>query len=304
MSRSRPSARLLTALFVALCPFRVAAERLNIGSIGADLKGEAHQLEPLAGYLTSRLKAVGVESVGVEVRSKPDDMRDAIAKGDVQIVVESPYEAAIMAQETGAVPILRRWKKGLAEYWSEILVRTDGQLADLQALRGRVIALEDPGSTSGDYLPRVMLATAGLGVQVLPGLDARPEPDRVGVVFSNDHRTSVLWLLASRVDGVALDTTFAEKLRKEEPDRTRSLARSITVPRHVVLVAPSVSSRVKNEVESLLLAMSDSEEGRDILRQSSTDRFDHFPLGVDETFKPIYESLKVLALPSAQSGRK
>jgi len=81
MSRSRPSTRLLTALFVALCPFRVAAERLNIGSIGADLKGEAHQLEPLAGYLTSRLKAVGVESVGVEVRSKPDDMRDAIAKG-------------------------------------------------------------------------------------------------------------------------------------------------------------------------------------------------------------------------------
>ena len=113
MSRSRPLTRLLTALFVALCPFRVAAERLNIGSIGADLKGEAHQLEPLAGYLTSRLKAVGVESVGVEVRSKPDDMRDAIAKGDVQIVVESPYEAAIMAQETGAVPSCGAGKRAL-----------------------------------------------------------------------------------------------------------------------------------------------------------------------------------------------
>lgn len=149
-----------------------------------------------------------------------------------------------------------------------------------------------------------MLAAAGLGVQVLPGLDARPEPDRVGVVFSGDHRTSVLWLLASRVDGAALDTTFAEKLRKEEPDRFRSLARSITVPRHVVSVAPSVSSRLKNEVESLLLAMSDSEEGRDILRKSRTDRFDHFPLSVDETFKPIYESLKVLNLLSAQSDRK
>lgn len=112
MSRSRPSTRLLTALFVALYPFSVNAESLNIGSIGADLKDEARQLEPLAGYLTSRLKAVGVESVGVEVRSNTDDMRDAIAKGDVQIVFESPYVTAILAQETGAVPILRRCKKG------------------------------------------------------------------------------------------------------------------------------------------------------------------------------------------------
>jgi phosphonate transport system substrate-binding protein len=57
--------------------------------------------------------------------------------------------------------VLRRWQRGKAEYQSLIFAKKDSGINSLQDLRGKVIAFEDPESTSGHFLPRFFLVKRG-----------------------------------------------------------------------------------------------------------------------------------------------
>src|SRR5882724_8873373 len=76
----------------------------------------------------------------------------------VDFYMESPYPTYRINYVHGAgKTLLRRWKGGQAEYQSLIITKRDGGIKQLSDLRGKTIVFEDPGSTSGYFLPKLFL---------------------------------------------------------------------------------------------------------------------------------------------------
>ena len=284
-------------MLLGLLAWTAAAEArtLVIGTVAKDVKEELKEFEPLAIYLEHKLAASGNDKVEIAVMQTAARVTEAFRNGKVDLYVESPLVAVQAGDSGGAVPMLRRWKKGVAEYWSEIIVLAGSAVLTPADLRGRVIAFEDPDSTSGHLLPRALLLQQGLNVEVLQHPMQVPAPSNVGAVFTLDDKTSILWLLSGRVDAVATDPSFVARIEAERPGAVRSIVRSISVPRHVVMRAASMPAAEARRIADILIAMADDEEGRRVLAEfGKTDRFEEFPGGVDATFEPIRAQLRLL----------
>jgi phosphonate transport system substrate-binding protein len=282
-------------LALAVGSANVRAETLVIGSVGKDVKTEFKHFTPLAKYLEKELSSAGIDKVEVLVVPTAARMVEAFRAGQVHLYPESPLVAAKVARDTGAVPLVRRWRKGLGEYWSEIIVNSEAPIHTLEDLRGKVIAFEDPDSTSGHLLPRAMLLERGLKIQTLKKHDDPVAPDSIGAIFTLGDRSSILSLLDGRVAAIATDPHYVTMVEKERPGAVRSIARSITVPRQVVMRAGTMPEALAQKITDVLLAMEQGEEGREVLKAfGKTDRFEAFPDRPEATFEALQGKLRLL----------
>ena len=283
------------ALALASGSAGLRAETLVIGSVGKDVRTETKDLAPLAKYLEKELASVGIDKVEVLIVPTAARIVDAFRAGQVHLYPESPLVAAKVARQTGAVPLVRRWRKGLGEYWSEIVVNSDAPITSLEDLRGRVIAFEDPDSTSGHLLPRAMLLERGLKIQQVKKPDEPVAPDSIGAIFTQGDRSSILALLDGRVAAIATDPHYVKMVEKERPGALRSIARSISVPRQVMMRTGTMPAAMAQKIADVLLAMEHSEDGRAVLKEfGKTDRFDVFPQDPQATFAALYAQLRLL----------
>jgi phosphonate transport system substrate-binding protein len=133
-----------------------------LGDIGDNPAEKIERFQPLADYLAAHLADYGI-SVG-EVRIAPDfdTMISWIEAGEVDLYFDSLFPIMMISNETGAQPILRRWKGGDAAYHSVIFTRADGELASIEDLTGQIIGFEEAFSTSGYMLPTAHLLEAGI----------------------------------------------------------------------------------------------------------------------------------------------
>lgn len=292
----RPVALAIAAAMLVLAPAtQTSADTLVLGTVGKDVKAEMKEHEGIAAYLQGRLASSGVAKVEVAILQTAAKMSDALKQGTVHLYFESPLVAAKVGLEGGAIPMLRRWRRGVAEYWSEIVVPTESPIRSLEDLRGRVIAFEDPDSTSGHLLPRAMLLENGLKIETLKRPQDPADPAKVGAVFTLSDKASILMLFDGRVAAIATDPSYMQKIENERPGSIRSIGRSITVPRHVVMRSAAMSSERAQRIADVLTGMSQSEEGAAVLKQfGKTDRFDAFPEGLEATFAPLHGQLQLL----------
>jgi phosphonate transport system substrate-binding protein len=88
--------------------------------------------------------------------------------------MESPYPTYLINDVYGAGKLLlRRWKGGMADYHAFIFTRTDGDTKRLEDLNGKIIAFEDPQSTSGYFLPKLFLERKGFTLSRISQIDAK-----------------------------------------------------------------------------------------------------------------------------------
>lgn len=265
---------------------------LTIGSVSRSLKEEIETFRPLADYLASRLGAVGIDRVEIAVTTTSGEMTSRIAAGDVDLYIDSPFVIAKMHQQVGLQPLLRRWKKGVAEYHTVFVSRTDSGIDSFEDLLGRVIAFDDPQSSSGHLLPKAMLLERGFRLIELESPRDFVPPDAIGYVFSMDDVNTMFWVDRGRVAAGVTSPDFVQLYQKKGNDDVVAFARSIDIPRHVLAHRPDLDAATVREVERVLLAMEHDPAGREALQAfQKTARFDRFPDGVEATFAPILAML-------------
>jgi phosphonate transport system substrate-binding protein len=269
-------------------PESTSGDTLVIGSIARNIKKELRNFGPLADYLSTRLGAVGYSDAKLAVVTSAGEMARRLRSGEIDIYIDSPFVVADIGRKTGAKPFLRRWKKGQAEYYTLFVVREDSAIYSLDDLRGKIIAFDEPFSSSGYFLPKGMLVERGQPMVEVRDTDALIPDDVIGYVFSMDDINSMFWVLQRKVDATAVSPEHFQRFDQKNVGQFRVLARSRSIPRHVVAHRLDLDPAVVDELERVLTTMEETEAGRAALEGfQNTTRFDRFPGGVEATFAPI-----------------
>jgi phosphonate transport system substrate-binding protein len=245
---------------------------------------ETHQ--PIADYIGSRLNMAGEVKVAPDI----DTMVEWVKTGEVDLYFDSPYPALIVSNGSGAQPLLRRWKEGIGEYTSIIFTVSENNLESLDDLKGKMIAFDEPYSTSGYMLPLAYLLEAGYQTAEKTSTDAPVANDEVGYLFSGDDENSVQWVISGRVDAAVVDSGAFASIPEESRSQLRVLAETEALPRHVLVISPTVNAETREAVRTVLLEMDESEEGKAVLAQfEETAQFDEFPGGAETALSRMQE---------------
>lgn len=259
-----------------------AGRVLVLGDISDEAAETIQGTQPIADYLVARLAEFGYGKAEVRIAPDIETMIRWIANGEVDIYFDSPYPALVISQETGAVPILRRWKYGVSAYHALFFTRADSGVTSLADFPGKLVAFEEPFSTSGYMLPLAHLIGEGLNPVPKVSLESIVLPQEVGYVFSTADNTTTQWVLSGRVPVGVVDNVFYELFIPEE---TRAglvvLAETEEVPRQLVLLRPGMDETMQQAIKAILLQMDETEEGTAVLETFLTSQFDEFPQGVE-----------------------
>lgn len=174
---------------------------------------------------------------------------------------------------------------GRPYYRSYLIVGSDRVVESVEGLRGDIHAYSDPDSNSGYLVTQALLHA----------LDLSPNRFFRDAMFTYGHR-NVIRAVASRLaQSGSVDGYVWEVMREIEPElvnRTRILRRSEWLGFPPVAANRRVAQTEKMQsLSQAFLAMSESEEGRDVLRML---RLTGFSLPEDEIYQSIAEKVEAL----------
>jgi phosphonate transport system substrate-binding protein len=151
------------------------------------------------------------------------------------VVFAPPGLAAIAIDKNQYTPIFPL--QGFSNLRSVLIVRDDSPTQKIADLANKVVALGQPGSAAGYYLP----------LYDLYGLTLKE------IRFSVTPATILEWLSQSTVDAGALSEEEFQKYRKQfSTTKFRVLHTSRPVPAGVVLVSPTVTVNNQEQIKKVM----------------------------------------------------
>jgi phosphonate transport system substrate-binding protein len=298
----KPSLLVSTALFVAtllLAIVRAEAQTKQTLTtkpltLGVVFQGPRQPLEehfrPLVDYVAGKLSSTGETKGMVIVAPTPGQMMKLLDEKRVDFYMESPYSTYLINRLGAARLLLRRWKGGLGEYRSLIFTSKESKVKRLDDLRGKIIAFEDPGSTSGYLLPKLFLLKKGFSVTEKPDLGSKVSSREIGYIFGNTSKDMVNLVLQEKVAAGAFSTDDHAGLEHKSKTLISILSETESVPRHLVSVRKDLPEPVVKHLKEILLSMDQNEEGQKILRQTDgTTKFDLLPGGEEMVRRKLVE---------------
>ncbi len=130
-------------------------------------------------------------------------------------------------------------------YTAAIWVPKDSTITKVADLKGHTIAFSDPGSTSGNLMPRYALIQAGLN----------PDKD-VTIKFAGSHPASMLALVNGKVDAGEVNSqqqATAVAAHQFDPSKFRVVWRSKPIQNDPITVRSSLGSSFVSAVKTALL---------------------------------------------------
>src|SRR5688572_22788173 len=199
-------------------PFAAEGKTLVFGRVHDDPVRSIRDRQEFVDYIAKKLAPFGISSGKILVVDKMHLLGQALKEGKVDLFHDSVVPTMVLSKLAGYVPILRQWKYGEANYEGVIVVKKDSGINTLADLKGKVIAFEEPHSTSASILPRMLLEEKKLKlVQITsPGM---VQPNSVGYVYGTDG-SSVNVLITGRVDAA---TTISREIDRLKPEIRDSL---------------------------------------------------------------------------------
>ena len=237
-------------------------------------------------YFAKKLAPVGIAGGKILVVDNLHLLAQAIKENKVDLFHDTPVPTMVLARQTGTVPILRQWKYGEAEYESVILARKSSGIVALSDLEGKVLAFDEPHSTSAHVIPRMLLAEKKMKLVHMTSTGGA-KPKAVGYVFGSDGSATNL-LITGRVDAAATSLREFNELRPEIRDLLNVVGKTMSVPRLLISVRKDLEPRLSKALREVLLNMDRDPEGQQVLRrQQKTTKIDEIPVASLQQLKTI-----------------
>ncbi len=237
-------------------------------------------------YLAKKLAPVGIAGGKIMVVEKIHLLAQALREGKVDLFHDSVVPTLVLSKRAGSVPILRQWKYGEPDYEGLIVVNKNNGINSLADLKGKVIAFEEPHSTSATVLPRMLLEEKKLKLMQIrtPGT---VKPDMVGYTYGSDGNALNV-LITGRADAATTIHRELDRLKPEIRDSLKVLGSTMKAPRTLVAVRKDIDPRLLKELKEVLLNMDKDSEGQGVLKRSqNTTKFDEIPAGYLDQLKQI-----------------
>ena len=263
-----------------------AQERLRIKTISIGIVTQrAHaEMEPLLrdfiGYVARKLSPGEGVKGRVVVAPSVWALVKQLEQKQVDFYMDSPHPTYLINHQNASVLLLRRWKGGSGDYRSVLFGKKGDGVSRLEDLPGKMIAFEDPGSTSGYFLPKLFLLRNGLRLIEKTSPEAAVPAGQVGFFFTRSSAKIVDLVLAKTVAAGAFSNDDYDKLAEKRRAGIAVLGETDYFPRNFLSVRKDLDPAVIGRLEDVLLAMHQDEEGRKVLQKTEgTTKFDVLPGG-------------------------
>lgn len=274
----------LTAVSNASAQTRESVElkTLSLGLVSeTDRKEIEEHFRDFVRYVARKLSA-GSEIEGkVVVAATSFDLAKLLEQRKVDFYMESAYPTYVINSVHGAGRLLlRRWKSGLAEYYSVIFTKRGSEVKRLEDLMGKTFVFEDASSTSGYLLPKLFMQRQGLKLTEKSRLSPDSARQEVGYFFARSQEKLVDAVLTKQAAAGAFSNDDLDALEEKKKAEIVALAQTDRLPRHLLSVRSDLAPGLVSRLEKILLAADDDAEGRKILQKTDgTTKFDILPGG-------------------------
>lgn len=206
--------------------------RLSVGVVSYDQGARSlQQYEKFKDYLAERTEAV----VDLEPTYNELNALDQIKRRAWTLVFAPPGLAALAIDRYQYIPLFPT--QGVNDVRSVIVVAANSPIASLSDLNSTVIALGQPGSAAGYYLP----------LYDLYGLTLAE------IRFAPTPKTVLEWIHSGQVAAGALSKDQYQRYRSQfPPDALRILHTSRSSPAGVVLLGPTIAQNQQEAVTTAL----------------------------------------------------
>jgi phosphonate transport system substrate-binding protein len=259
---------------------------LVFGRVHDDPVRSIRDRQEFVDYIAKKLAPLGISGGKILVVEKMQMLAQALREGKVDLFHDSVVPVLVLQKWSGSMPILRQWKYGEADYEGVIVVQKSSGINTLADLKGKVIAFEEPHSTSASILPRMLLEEKKIKTFHMksPGT---AKPDAVNFIYGIDGN-SVNVLMTGRVDAATTVTREIERLKPEVRDALKVIGKTISVPRQLISVRKDLDPKLTKGIKDVLISMDSDPEGQGVLkRQQNTTKVDEIPAGSLEQLKHI-----------------
>ncbi len=252
---------------------------------------EAH-FRDFVRYVGRKMSASSKIDSNVMIASTHSRLASMLTERRADFYMESPYPTYSINHVYGAGKLLlRRWKGGMADYHALIFTRADGDTKRLEDLKGKIIAFEDPESTSGHFLPKLLLTRKGFTVSRIARTDANVAAGEIGYVFAASQDKLMDLVLTKKVAAGAFSNDDYAALDQSKKSMITILGETASLPRHLVSVRKNLASSVVKGLEKVLLSMHQDPEGKSILQKADgTTKFDALPGGESAISRRLLET--------------
>jgi phosphonate transport system substrate-binding protein len=231
-------------------------QTLVIGKVSEDPEKHYKTLKPIADYAVERMDDLGIRQAKVLFAKDNAMMISYLRQGKVDWITETPFSAITFMKKGKVEILLRRWKKGVFEYHTVFFTRKDSKITNLEDLKGKTIAFEDPGSTSAFLIPAATLIQKGLNLVQLATPREKPPADMVGYVFAINEVNAPTWVFRNLVDAGAfsnLDWDDDDRMIESQKAEIRIFHRTNSIPRGFELVRQDLDPEIKKRLKQILL---------------------------------------------------
>jgi len=274
--------RFSLAAVILLLPRLAWAGPLTLGFISSSPMEESRRFSPLASYLARQLQSEGIGEGNVVAANSIEAMASLLRMSQADIYIDGFFPTKAVSRLSGSKLLLRRWKDGGSDYKSVIFTRKDSRIAILEHVGGKVIAFDEPFSSSGYFVPKVeLLKIAFLVLPDQPGA-APVKGDEVRYVFSRGDTNTIYKVANGEVAAGAVDDQKYHALAKNL-DGLKILHETASFPRQIVSYRADFPVKLLTKIKNVLLNMTRTEEGRKVLREfDNTTKFDEIPAPVHD----------------------
>lgn len=187
---------------------------------------------------------------------------EAMTAGHAHIATNlAPLQAAAAMERAGARLILAEERDGRAYYHSRFWVLKDSGIEELEDLRDRTIAFNDPLSGSGYLMPVATMIDQGL---IEHGDDLQEFFGQV--YFAGGTELSIQALISGHVDAAGVSENAAEVfLSPEDRELVTYIAESDPMPRHAIAVSGDLPDDLIERITDAFLKLNEPEHN-DILQ--------------------------------------
>jgi phosphonate transport system substrate-binding protein len=232
-------------------PITTESSLVKVGVIPKDNPRIAYEkFQSLVDYLTEKTPY----SFELVLKKTYMDTVKALGEGEIDMAFLGPLTYLHAQAEYNAVSILKSiTENGESFYRSVIVTKNDGQIRELSDLHGKSFAFAAMQSTSGNLIPRFLLAENGIHLRHLEKYNN-----------FNYHDTVVKWVLKGEYDAGAVRESVAEKYL---PLGLKIIARSGPIPTGPLVIGSQTPYNLVKTIKAALLDMVKTGEGKEVLRK-------------------------------------